>query len=172
MQGCFAFARRLWKIKTTGKHAAGEAKCKARTGPGSVVPVLLARVPKLCQQSQSSVPCRTGLGKGLHCPRMPAESFLLLQTCVRLRHIFLLRNKRKFGWQWEYQECRGNSRCAAAPGKGRGRRGWSVRTSGICLFVKGTVYPSISKYQKDLDLEVITEQGKPGELDRFILVRG
>lgn len=47
-----------------------------------------------------------------------------------------------------------------------------MRTSGICLSVKGTVYPAISKYQEDFDWEVITEQGKLGELDRFILVRG
>lgn len=127
MLSCFSFARCVGKIKATGKHAAGEAKCEARAGPAGHK--TQDRIP----QSQSSVTAGQG-GEGSALPKEASSKF---PAWVRLSYIFLLRNMRKSGQEWEIQECKGNSRGVTAHDKERRRRGWSVRRS-ICLSVKGT----------------------------------
>lgn len=76
--GLFFLCQVSVKNKNNRKTCSKGAKCKARSGPATMVSILLAtRIPKICQQSQSSVTCRTGVEKGLHCLRNPTESFLL-----------------------------------------------------------------------------------------------
>lgn len=180
MQVCFSFARCLWKIKT-GEDAAKQEGQNVRQelalGQWSQSCWPRDRIPKVCQQSRAQNPCHLqgqplpwGVGKGLHCLREQADSLLFSSTSVRLRRIFLLRNKGEFWGRWECQVGKSNSRWVAAHDKDE--RGRSVRTGSVCLLIKDTVCSAISKHWKGFGREVRTEQGKPGELDRFSLARG
>lgn len=96
-----------------------EAKHKERTGPGSKAPVLLATrrdsrsLLELQTQARRRVVPVPIWGRAW----AASGSLVLSSTGVRLRHIFPLRNTKKYCWEKECQEGKSNSRWIAAHGK-------------------------------------------------------